>query len=115
MGEGVELRGHVWHPVKVLRIRSNVFAGTETLSLSINEPIARQILSGGTVPPIWGRGKLEGRVWQPVKVLRIRSNLFAVSETLSLSVNEPIARQILSGGTVPPPNLGEGVELEGHV
>src|SRR5208282_4683466 len=98
---GVELGGRVWYRAKVLRIRSNLFAGTETLSLSVNEPIARHILSGGTVPPICGDGaKLEGHVWHPVKVLRIRSNLFAGTETLSLSVNEPIARQILSGGTV---------------
>ena len=56
LGEGVELGGHVWHPVKVHLIRSNLFAGIETLSLSVNESIGKQILVGGTVPPIWGRG-----------------------------------------------------------
>ena len=54
------LRGHVWHPVKVLRIRSNLFAGTETLSLFVNEPIAKQILVGETFPQFGGRGRVRG-------------------------------------------------------
>src|SRR5208282_1918517 len=72
LGEGVELGGRVWYPLQVLRIRSNLFAGIETLSLSVNEPIGKQILVGGTVPPIWGRGRVRGRVWYQVKALRIR-------------------------------------------
>ena len=55
-GEGVELGGHVWHPVKVRLIRSNLFAGIETLSLSVTEPIGKQNLVGGTVPPNLGEG-----------------------------------------------------------
>src|SRR5208282_2051583 len=50
LGEGIERGGRRWHPSKVLRIRSNLFAGTETLSLSVNEPIAKQIFVAGTVP-----------------------------------------------------------------
>ena len=92
---------------KLLHIRYNLFAGIEMLSLSVYESIANKFLHGGNRPPIWGRGRARGRVWHHAKVLHIRSNLFAGTETLSLSVNEPIARQILSGGTVPP-NLGEG-------
>jgi len=45
----------------------------------------------------------------PLKVIFSWYNLFAGTETLSLSVNEPIAKQILVGDR--PPNLGEGVEL----
>ena len=87
--------------MKVHLIRSNLFAGIETLSLSVNEPIGKQILVGGTVPPIWGGGRVRGRVWYLVKVLRIKYNLFAGTETLSLAVYEPITIQILLGGTVP--------------
>ena len=47
---GVELRGRVWYPVKVLLIRYNLFAGTEMLSLSVYEPIAIQILLGDRSP-----------------------------------------------------------------
>ena len=97
----------MWHCVKVLRIRYNLFAGTETLSLSVNEPIAKQILSGGTVPPFWEEGiELGGRMWYPVKFLHICYNLFAGTEMLSLTVYELIAIQILLGG--PSPNLAEG-------
>ena len=78
-----------------------MLAGTEMLSLSVYESIAKEILHGGTVPQFGGGVELEGRVWHPAKVLRIRSNLFAGTETLSLSINEPIAKQILVGGTVP--------------
>ena len=44
-----------WYRVKVLGIRYNLFAGIETLSLSIYEPIAMQILLGGSSPN-FGRG-----------------------------------------------------------
>ena len=47
-------------PVKVLHIRYNLFAGTEMLSLSIYEPIALQILLGGTVPQFGGGGRAKG-------------------------------------------------------
>jgi len=88
--------------LKVLHIRYNLFAGNETLSLSVYEPIAMQILLGGTVPQFGGGGRVRGRVWYHLKVLHITYNLFAGTETLSLSVDEPIAMQILLGGTVPP-------------
>ena len=55
LGEGVELGDRVWYPMKLLHISYNLFAGTEMLSLSVYEPIAIQILLGGTVPQ-FGRG-----------------------------------------------------------
>ena len=48
-GGRVELGGRAWYNVKFLSIMYNLFAGTETLSLSVYEPIAIQILLGGTV------------------------------------------------------------------
>ena len=72
------------------------------LSLSVYEPIAIQILLGGTVPQ-FGQGVKLGRwVWYPVKLLHINYNLFAGTEILSLSVYESIAIQILLGGHRPP-------------
>ena len=56
LGDGVELRGRVWYPVKLLHIRYNLFAGIEMLSLSLYEPIAIQILLGRTVPQFVGEG-----------------------------------------------------------
>ena len=63
--------GRVWCRLKVLHIRHNLFAGTETLSLSVYEPIAIQILLGGTVPQFVGGVELGGRVWYHLKVLHI--------------------------------------------
>ena len=57
LGEGVELGGRVWYPLKVLHIRYNLFVGTEMLSLSVCEPITIQILPGWDRPPIWPRGR----------------------------------------------------------
>ena len=54
-GVGVKRGGQAWYNVKVLRIRYNSFAGTETLSLSVYEPIAMHILLGGR-PPILCKG-----------------------------------------------------------
>ena len=86
-GGGGQARGACVAPLKVLRIRSNLFAGTETLSLSVNEPIAKQILSGGTVPPIWEEGvELGGRMWYPVKAHHTGHNLLIETDTLSLLV-----------------------------
>ena len=101
IGGGIELEGRVWYPAKVLRIRYNFLAGTETLSLFVYEPIAMQILLGDR-PPIWVGVELGGRVWHPVKVFLIRNNLFAGTETLSLSVYEPIAMQFFAWGDRPP-------------
>ena len=60
-GEAVKLGGRVWYPMKLLYISYNLFAGTEMLSLSVYEPIVKQILLGGV--PQFGRGvELGGRV-----------------------------------------------------
>ena len=86
-GGGVELGGRVWYPVKLIHNRYNLFAGTETLSLSVNEPIAKQIFSGGTVPPIWVEGvELGGRMWYPVKAHHTGHNLLIETDTLSFLV-----------------------------
>ena len=69
--------------MKALHIMYNLFAGTETLSLSVYEPIAIRILLGGTVPQYGGGVELGGRVWYPVKLLHIRCNLFAGTESQS--------------------------------
>ena len=45
---------------KLLHIRYNLFAGTEMLSLSVYESIAKEILHGGTVPQFWGGGRARG-------------------------------------------------------
>ena len=94
------------YPAKVLPIRYNFLAGTDTLSLTVYEPIAMQILLGGP-PQFWVGVELGDQVWYHAKVLRIRHNLSVGTETPSLSVYEPIAIQILFGG--PFPNLGEGL------
>ena len=88
--------------MKLLHISYNLFAGTEMLSLSVYEPIAIQILLGGTIPQ-FGRGvELGSRVWLvPLESSLIRYNLLAGTEKLSLSVYEPIAIQILLGGRPP--------------
>ena len=41
-------------PRAVLRVRHNLFSGTETLSLFVHEPIAIRVLCRDA--PIWGRG-----------------------------------------------------------
>ena len=94
----------MWYRAKVLRIRYNLFAGTDTLSLSVYEPITVyesitiHILLGGTVPQFEGGVELGGLVCYPLKIPCSRCNLFAGTETLSLSVYEPIAMQILAWG-----------------
>jgi len=103
----------VWYPVKLLNICYNLFAGTDMLSISVYEPTAIQILLGGTVPQFGRSVELGDRMWYTVKLLHICYNLFAGTEVLSLSVYEPIAIQILLGGTVS--QFGRGVELEGRV
>ena len=52
-----------WHPVKLLHVRYNLFAGTEMLSLSVNEPITKQILVEGPFPNLREGVELGGRVW----------------------------------------------------
>jgi len=53
----------VWYLAKVHHIRYNLFAETESLSLSVYEPIATL---GGV--------ELGGRVWYYVRVLHIRQS-----------------------------------------
>ena len=86
----------MWYRMKVLRIRYNLYAGTEPLSLSVYEPIAMPFFVGGPspIPNFRYRVELGGRMWYRVRVLRIRYNLFAGTETLSLSVYEPITLHI---------------------
>ena len=97
----------MWYCVKVLRIRYNLFAGTETLSLSVYEPITIHILLGGggegwvTVPQFGGGDRPRGRLCHPLKFLCSRYNLFAGNDTLSLSVFEPIAKTKFGWGTFP--------------
>ena len=57
---------------KLLHIRYNLFAGTEMLSLSVYEPIAKTRFAWGTVPQFREGVELGGRLWHPAKVLRIR-------------------------------------------
>ena len=75
MGERIELVGRVRYPVKILRIRYNLIVGTETLSLSVYEPIAMQILLGGTVPQFLVGVELGGWVWYPEKAHHNGHNL----------------------------------------
>jgi hypothetical protein len=65
-------------------------------------------------PPFAGGLELGGRVWETVKVLHIKHNLFAGTETLPLSIYKPIAIRVLWGG-VTVPHLGERVWLGGHI
>ena len=86
-GGGVKLGGRVWYPVKLLHNRYNLFAGTETLSLSVYAVIAIQILVGGDRPPNLGEGvKLGGRVEYSVKAHHTGHNLLIETDTLSLFV-----------------------------
>jgi hypothetical protein len=84
--------------VKVLHKRHNLFVATETvgLSLPVYKPIAIRVLWRNH-PPFWGGVELEGRMWYLVKVLHIKHNLFAGTETLSLALYEPIAMRFLWG------------------
>ena len=75
----------MWYHVKVLRIRYNLFAGTDTLSLSVYEPIEIQIVFGDR-PPICGEGvEIGGGVWYSVKAHIIgRERDFSIeTDTLS--------------------------------
>ena len=101
----------MWYRVKLLSIRCNLFAGTETPSLSIYEPIIIHILLG-VQSPILGEGLSYGvGSATPLKVHCSSYNLFAGTETLSLSVYEPIAKQILVGG--PSPKFGGRGKVRG--
>jgi hypothetical protein len=40
----------MWYPRKVLHIRDNLFAGTESPSLSVYEPMALRVLFGKASP-----------------------------------------------------------------
>jgi len=55
--------------VKFLHIRHKLFAGTETVSLSVYKPIANTRFVGESPPPFRGGVELRGRLLYPVKVL----------------------------------------------
>ena len=59
----------LWYSVKVLHIRHNLYAGTETLSLLLQAN--RHMHFVWTIPLFWGGGgfDLGGRVWYHLKVL----------------------------------------------
>jgi hypothetical protein len=107
LGEGAELWGRVWYPVKVHQGVHNLSIETETRSVYVYEPITVHILLGGTVPQFGEGVDLGDLVCYPLNVLCSSYNLFAGTETLSLSVYEPIAMQFLLGGR--PPIFGRGL------
>ena len=59
-GIGAELGGQVWYPLKVLHINHHLFAVTETISLSVYEPIAICVLWRDRAPPSGGRDGVRG-------------------------------------------------------
>ena len=83
---GVVELGRVWYHVKVLHITHNLFAGTDTLSLSVYEPIAMRVIFFLGSPPFGEGIKLGGRVWHQVKVLHITHNLFVGTDILPFSI-----------------------------
>ena len=70
----------MWYRLKVLRIRYNLVAGTDTLLL------------GGPSPQFGGGGRARGSGVAPRKSPRIRLKNLAGTEMLSLSVYESIAK-----------------------
>ena len=73
------------YTVKVLCIRCNLFAGTETLSLSVYVPIAKAIWLGGPSSKFWGKGvEIGGRVRYPMKAYRTVHIFLIETDTLSL-------------------------------
>ena len=76
-------------PRGIPRIRYNLFAGTNTLSLSVYKPIAIQILLGVTVPQFGEGVELGGGVWYPARAHHNGHNLCIEIDTLSRFVQEP--------------------------
>ena len=74
--------------MKVPYIRYNLFAGTETLSLSVYDPIAIQykFWLGGPSPNLGGRDRVRGSNVVPVKAHHTGHNLLIETDTLSLFV-----------------------------
>jgi hypothetical protein len=64
-GGGVELPCGVSHPVKAHHSGHTLSIITETVSLSVYEPITIHILLGGTVPQFGGGGRPRGSVVLP--------------------------------------------------
>ena len=87
----------------------NLFAGTETLFLSVYEPTAMQTLLGGPDTQIGRRGGARGQIWYLVKTHHNGHTLHIDTEKLYLSVYETIAIQMFARVTVP--QIGERVEL----
>ena len=108
MGSCVVLR-------ECLYIRYNLFAGTETPSLSLYKPIALNILFGGLSPNLVGRVELGGSGVVPREsppYLCIIC-LLEPKRYMSPLLYDPIAIHILVGGTVPQ-IWGKGVKLGGR-
>jgi hypothetical protein len=103
--------------MKVLHITHNLLCGTDTLSLGVYEPIAIRVLWGKRRPPFGGGVKPGGLLWYLVTILHIKYNLFAATETLSLSLYlSPFTSQsqcIFMFGTAPP-NMGERLNVRGR-
>ena len=106
-GEGVELGGREWYLVKAHHGGHNLSIETETLSLSVYEPIAIQILFRGTVPQFVGGVELGGRVWYPMKVLHFRYKCLLEPKRYLFSFTSQSQCKFYLGG--PSPNLGEGL------
>jgi hypothetical protein len=109
----------VWCEVKAGYIRHNVSAGNDTLSLSVYEPIATQILLGGREDSPKFRGGVELGVWMwhryPVKVRHNRHySLFVgwnrCSVSFRLQANHHAHLALCNR-----PKFGEGVEIGGRL
>ena len=111
---GVELGGRVLYPVKLLHIKYNLFAGTEMLSLSAYEPIAIHILLQGTVPQFGRKVRVSGRMWYHMKANHNGHTLFLKPIHYRASLRSKTSCKCWGWGRRPP-NLGEGVGLEGGV
>ena len=84
-----------------------MLAVTETLSLFVYEPTAKQNLAGGPSPKFGERVELEGRVWYPVRSHHTEHNLLIETDTLSLPL-EPISLAIFGVGGRDPQIGGRG-------
>jgi len=95
--------------------RQNVSAGSDTLSVSLCEPIDIKIFHKDISPILGEVVELDGRVWYPAKVCHRGHNLYAGTATLSLVVHEQNAGQFWRLSTRPPQTHigGKGWSLEG--
>ena len=59
-------------PFKPIIMRTICLLKPKRYRSPFTKSIAKENLQGGIVPQFWGGVELEGRVWHPAKVLRIR-------------------------------------------